>query len=65
MVNQVIRMGVLNCFEELPSVNKRALKCCNSITGFFKVQRKKIVINEIVQIDALTCCQRVALVIWY
>jgi hypothetical protein len=27
MVNQVIRMGVLNCFEELPSVNKQELKC--------------------------------------
>jgi len=41
MVNQVIRMGVLNCFEELPSVNKRALKCCNSITGFFQGAKEK------------------------
>ncbi len=58
MANEILRMGVLDCFKEL---SKLAVKCCNSLIVVSLSTKKIKLANEIVQISAFNCFQRVAL----
>lgn len=58
MANEILRMGVLDCFKEL---SKLAVKCCNSLIVVSLSTKKIKLANEIVQISAFNCFRRVAL----
>jgi len=68
ITNEIVKMGTLNCFEEL--ISKLTIKCCNSLIGLCLDAKKRFVTNEIVQMNALnfflkllnelifTCCMQ-------
>ncbi len=58
MANEILRMGVLNYFKEL---SKLALKCCNTLIVVSLSTKKNKLTNEIVQISAFNCFQRIVL----
>lgn len=54
MPDEILRMKVLNCFEDL---SKLALNYCNSLIGLWLGANKKYVANEVIQISAFMVSQ--------